>query len=121
MIARAEAEENGMKRYAIPTTLMFSVLLCAATLSAAGDAAAGKEIFGKKCATCHGAAGEGKEAIAKMMKVEMKPLGSKDVQAKSDADLAKNMKEGVGKMKGVADLKDKDTEDIVAFLRTLKN
>jgi mono/diheme cytochrome c family protein len=87
--------------------------------TAAGDAAAGKEVFAKKCASCHGAGGEGKDAIAKMMKVEMKHLGSKEVQAKSDAELAKICKDGVGKMKPTAGLTDKDSADIVAYLRTL--
>ena len=87
--------------------------------SAAGDAAAGKEVFSKQCASCHGAGGEGKDAIAKMMKVEMKQLGSKEVQAKSDADLAKIAKDGVGKMKPTTGLTDKDPANIVAFLRTL--
>ena len=109
-----------MRQIAIPLTFtLILMLLTASTLPAAGDAAAGKELFAKKCATCHGAAGEGKDAIAKMMKVEMKPLGSKEIQAKTDADLVKVMREGSGKMKPVADLKDKDTQDIVAFLRTL--
>jgi cytochrome c553 len=86
---------------------------------AQGDAAVGKEQYAKKCASCHGAGGEGKDAIAKMLKVELRPLGSKEVQAKSDAALIKDVKEGNGKMKPVAGLKDKDYEDIVAFLRTL--
>lgn len=88
-------------------------------LFAAGDAAAGKEVFAKKCASCHGAAGEGKDAIAKMMKVELRHLGSREVQAKSDADLAKIAKDGVGKMKATAGLSDKDPDNVVAYLRTL--
>ncbi len=86
---------------------------------AAGDAAAGKELFAKKCTSCHGAGGEGKDAIAKMMKVEMKPLASKEVQEKSEADLVKVITTGSGKMKAVADLKEKDVQDVIAFLRTL--
>ena len=55
--------------------VLLSVLVLAVSvpllLAGKGDATAGKEVYGKKCATCHGAAGEGKEAIAKMMKVEI--------------------------------------------------
>src|SRR5215471_18005229 len=109
-----------MRQIAIPLTLALTLmLLVATTLPAAGDVAAGKALFAKKCATCHGAAGEGKDAIAKMMNVQMRPLGSQEVQAKSDADLAKVIKDGTGKMKPVSDLKEKDVQDIVAFLRTL--
>ena len=109
-----------MKTIAITmTTALILILVTAGSLAAAGDAAAGKEVYAKKCASCHGAAGEGKDAIAKMMKVELKHLGSKEVQAKSDGDLAKAIKEGTGKMKPVADLKDKDVQDVVAHMRTL--
>ena len=81
--------------------------------------AAGKDLFAKKCASCHGAAGEGKESIAKMFQVEMKPLTSKDIQAKSDSDLKKVILEGSGKMKPVKDLDAKNADDIVAYLRIL--
>jgi len=100
--------------------LISAVLFYAAPLIAAGDAAAGKEIYTKKCASCHGTGGEGKDTIAKMLKVEFKHLGSKEVQAKSDADLKKEILEGVGKMKPVKDVDAKAADDLVAYLRTLK-
>jgi mono/diheme cytochrome c family protein len=87
----------------------------------AADAAAGKDVFGKKCAGCHGANGEGKDSIAKAMKIEFRPLGSNEVQAKSDADLKKFILEGSGKMKPVKDIDAKVAEDIVAYLRTLRD
>jgi len=108
-----------MKTIVMTLVLVLACTILTVNAIAAGDAAAGKEIYAKKCTSCHGAAGEGKDAIAKMMKVEFRNLGSQEVQAKSDAELAKNIKEGTGKMKPVADLKDKDVQDVVAFLRTL--
>ena len=98
--------------------LMAAVLVWVTPLTAA-DTAAGKDLYGKKCASCHGANGEGKEAIAKMFNVEMKPLTSKEVQSKSDADLKKVLLEGSGKMKAVKDLDAKGADDIVAYLRSL--
>src|SRR5262245_56319069 len=95
------------------------VMLMPPRLLFGADAAAGKDVFAKKCASCHGTAGEGKDSIAKMMKVEMKALGSKEVQAKSDADLRKVFVDGSGKMKPVKDLDAKAVDDVVAFLRTL--
>jgi mono/diheme cytochrome c family protein len=86
----------------------------------AGDAAAGAAVYAKKCATCHGAKGEGKASIAKMLKVELRALGSKEVQAKSDDELRRDIAEGIGKMKPVKGLSDKDLSDLVAFMRTLK-
>ena len=81
---------------------------------------AGKAVYDKSCKSCHGAEGQGNPAIAKAMKVTVRHLGSKEVQAKSDADLKKDATQGVGKMKGIASLSSKQTDDVVAFLRTLK-
>jgi len=75
-------------------------------LLAGGDAAAGKAVFDKKCATCHGPDGAGKDAMAKMLKVEFRALGSKEVQAKKDEELRKDITEGNGKMKPVKGLTD---------------
>ena len=86
----------------------------------AGDGAAGKATFSSKCAGCHGTAGEGKDSLAKMLKVEMRPLGSKEVQSQSDADLKKVILEGRGKMKAAAGVDAKTADDVVAYLRTLK-
>jgi hypothetical protein len=55
-----------------------------------------------------------------MYNVAMPPLASKEVQAKSDADLKKVILAGKGKMKPVAGVAEKQADDIVAFLRTLK-
>jgi mono/diheme cytochrome c family protein len=111
-------KEKQMKRLWLAVAI--PVIFGAPALFAAGDAAAGKDAYMKKCASCHGQAGEGKEAIAAMMKIKFAHLGSKEVQAKSDADLKKIPLEGAGKMKPVKDMDAKTAEDIVAFMRTLK-
>jgi len=80
----------------------------------------GKELYTSKCAPCHGPNGEGKAAIAKMFNVTLPALASKEVQAKSDADLKKVITAGKGKMKAVAGVTDAQAGDIVAFIRTLK-
>ena len=98
--------------------LLVVSLLLAVTPLFAGDAAAGRDLFGKKCASCHGASGEGKDSVAKLFKVEMHNLGSKEVQTESDADLKKAMIDGMGKMKGVKDVDAKGADDVLAYLRT---
>ena len=108
-----------MKKSILGIIMIPVMLLGALPLFAAGDAAAGKDAYLKKCASCHGQAGEGKEAIAQMLKIKFVHLGSKEVQDKSDADLKKIPLEGTGKMKPVKDLNDQMTGDIVAYLRTL--
>src|SRR5262245_22854428 len=95
-------KEGSLMKTLAALVLMAAVLVWVTPLTAA-DTAAGKDLYGKKCASCHGANGEGKDAIAKMFNVEMKPLTSKEVLSKSDADLKKAMLEGSGKMKTVKD------------------
>jgi mono/diheme cytochrome c family protein len=95
------------------------LVLSSRPLFAAGDAAAGKEAYLKKCASCHGSAGEGKDAVAKMMKVTLAHLGSKPVQSKADAELKKIPLEGTGKMKAVKDVTPQMADDIIAYVRTL--
>ena len=102
--------------------LVVIVLVLVGLVAAAGkgDPAAGKALFDKRCASCHGALGEGKPAIAKAMKVDLRPLGSKEVQAKSDKDLIKDTTGGIGKMKGEKGLTDPQLADLIAYMRTLK-
>jgi mono/diheme cytochrome c family protein len=106
-------------KYFPKAMLILAMAVYSAPMLAAADADAGKAVFLKKCATCHGQAGEGKDAMAKMLKVELRHLGSKEVQSRSDAELKKTVVEGTGKMKPVKDIDDKTADDIVAYLRTL--
>jgi mono/diheme cytochrome c family protein len=97
------------------------VLIASASLAlAAGDAAAGKAVYDKSCKSCHGADGTANPAIAKMMKVEIKDLGSADVQAHSDADLKKVITDGQGKMKPIKAVAGKDLDNVIAYVRSLK-
>ncbi len=97
------------------------VLIASAGLAlAAGDAAAGKALYDKSCKSCHGADGTANPNIAKMMKVEIKDLGSADVQARSDADLKKVVTEGQGKMKPIKSVAGKDLDNVIAYVRSLK-
>lgn len=86
----------------------------------AADAAQGKALYAKSCKGCHGPDGSGNPAIAKAMKVTLKPLGSAEVQGKSDAELEAVITKGTGKMKPVASVAGKQVDDVIAYLRTLK-
>jgi mono/diheme cytochrome c family protein len=109
-----------MKQFSKYWMVLFVLLVPVLMLSAErGDAAKGKELFESRCAACHGAAGEGREAMGKILGVKMPVLSSKEVQSNDDAALKKIVLEGKGKMKPVA-LSDQEIADAVAFLRSLK-
>jgi mono/diheme cytochrome c family protein len=116
----SDVKEEDIRMKSLSGVIWIALALWFAPPSFAADAAAGKEIFAKRCASCHGAEGEGRASLAKMLKVELRHLGSKEVQALSDADLKKATVEGVGKMKGISGLDAKAADDVVAFMRTLK-
>lgn len=103
----------------ISTCFVLSVAGLSVNGALAADAVAGKALFGTRCRTCHGADGQGNPAMAKALNAELKPLGSEDVQKKSDADLKTNITMGVGKMKPIA-ISGADLDNVVAFVRTLK-
>ncbi len=86
---------------------------------AGGDAEAGQALYAKKCATCHGKNGEGNDKIAKMLKVELRDLGSKEVQAQSDEKLAKFITEGTDKKKPVKGLSEEEVANVIAYVRSL--
>jgi mono/diheme cytochrome c family protein len=101
------------------TTIIATLtLIVSAGLSWAG-AAEGKEVYTAKCAVCHAANGEGKAAMAKMLNATIPPLASKEVQAKTDAQLQAVILKGQGKMKPIA-ITEKQAADVIAFVRTLK-
>lgn len=111
-----------MKKLLGYTTLVLMVLVVMAApalLADGGKADAGKVVFDKRCASCHGKMGEGNPAIAKAMKVEFQALGSKEVQAKSDDELRKIITEGTDKKKPVKGLSEEDLANVIAYLRTL--
>lgn len=87
--------------------------VCGLTFAGATE---GKAVYTSKCASCHGPNGEGKDAIAKMMKVEMKQLGPQ-----SEAEIKEAVTKGKGKMRPVAGLSDKQVDDVAEYVKTLKH
>ena len=78
-----------------------------------------QDTYKAKCQACHGPGGVPSAGMAKSM--GLKPLGSADVQAMSDADLTGAIANGKGKMKGFkGTITDAQINDLVKYVRTLK-
>jgi cytochrome c6 len=79
--------------------------------------ATGADDYKAKCAMCHGA--DGKGAMAK--KMGSHDLNDPAVQGKSEADIAKVITDGQGKMTGFkGKLTDDQIKGVAAYVKTLK-
>ena len=79
----------------------------------------GQSNYKAKCAMCHGVDGSGNTPVGKAMK--LRSLKSPEDVKASDAQLFKDTKDGVGKMKGYAGrLTDPQITEIVAYIRSLQ-
>ena len=88
-------------------------------ISASAFAADGAAVYKAKCASCHGADGAGQTAIGK--KMNLRDLGSPEVQKQTDAELYAWTADGKGKMPAYkGKLSDAEIKALVAFMRTLK-
>lgn len=103
-----------MKRF--PRYVVLAALTSLIPMSVfAADAAAGKATYDAKCKSCHGADGAGNPAIAKMMKVDIKALGSQ-----TDAEIKTAVTMGVGKMKPISGVAGGDLDNVIAYVHSLK-
>ena len=79
----------------------------------------GPDLYKAKCASCHGADGSGNTAIGK--RLNLRDLGSADVQKQSDDELAQIIDKGKGKMPGFGGkLSKAQIDDLVKYIRSLK-
>jgi cytochrome c6 len=110
-------------------TLLRSIILLPITVSlltpslwSADAAPDGSKTYAAKCAACHAKDGTGNPNMAKIFKVDPAALDmtKKATMDKTDADLAKAIKEGVNKMPPYKDkLSDADIAAVVTYLRSL--
>ena len=101
--------------------LTILTLLClSGAMGLAADTKAGKAAYEKACQSCHGADGTPKDAIAKIMKVEMKDLKSAEVQEIRDEEMKKIITSGKGKMKPITSVSGAAVDDVAAYVHTLR-
>lgn len=97
-----------------------------AGLSAAASAQDAKAVYDKNCAGCHGAAGKGDGPAAKMLKPPPQDFAAA-LKDKSDADIAKVIKEGgkaVGKSASMppygSKLSDDQIKAVAQYIKGMK-
>lgn len=92
------------------------VLILVMTLAPVAFAADGAAIYKAKCASCHGADGKGQSPMGK--KMNLRDLGSPEVQKQTDKELYDWTAVGKGKMPGYKDkLSDEEIKALVAHMR----
>lgn len=88
-------------------------------ISASAFAADGAATYKAKCASCHGANGDGQTTMGK--KMNLRDLGSPEVQKQTDAELYAWTADGKNKMPAYkGKLSEAEIKALVAFMRTLK-
>lgn len=85
----------------------------------AADPKAGQAVYDKHCKTCHGPNGAAPPNVAKFQGGRILDLRSAHVKSTSDADLAKIVKKGSGKMRGDTTISGGDMENLIAFVHSL--
>jgi mono/diheme cytochrome c family protein len=108
-----------MFRFCAPVFVLTS-LAAASAFAQSADIEAGKRTYTRRCASCHGTNGEGRPATARSYGVQMRHLGSPEVQALSDEQWRKLLKDGGIKAKPVRSLSDTDINNVIAYCRTFK-
>jgi len=84
----------------------------------AADAGAGKALYEKSCAGCHGADGKGNPAMAKVLGEKGLNIATKDTAQKSDEQLLKVIAEGAGKMPA-SKLSKEEQKQTLGYARSL--
>jgi mono/diheme cytochrome c family protein len=103
------------------TLLVVALLTGSANFAAqAADAKAGQAVYEKHCMSCHGPNGAAPPNVAKLVDGRIWDLRSSKIQSMSDADLAKIVTHGTGKMRGDTTVTPKEMEDLLAYVRGLK-
>ena len=103
-----------------PTAAVASSSPPAAAGPVKADVEAGKVGYDKFCKKCHGEKGEGVARMYALADAKLLSLGSRQTQSKSDQEIKKSITDGVGKMEPVEDVTPQQVNQIVAFMRTLK-
>jgi len=96
-----------------------AVLLALGFVPAARGDNTGETVYKAKCVVCHAADGSGNTTMGK--KMNLRDLGSPEVQKQTDAELTDIVAKGKNKMPGYEKtLKPEEIKALVAYMRTMK-
>ena len=98
---------------------VIAALMLAAGSTLAAEAKAGKSLYDKRCASCHGADGKGSPAMVKAMGEKGLNLTAKEVASAKDEDLVKIILEGKGKMPATKGLSNDEAKQVLDYARSL--
>jgi mono/diheme cytochrome c family protein len=85
----------------------------------AADAQAGKVVYDKNCAGCHGADGKGNPAMIKALGEKGLNIVTKETTQKSDEQILKIIAEGSGKMPASKKLSKEEQKQVLDYSRSL--
>jgi mono/diheme cytochrome c family protein len=113
-----ERSKGTMKRRLALAVIGLLVGAGSASTGFGADASAGKAVFEKSCAGCHGADGKGNPAMVKVLGAKGLNITAKDTTQKSDEQLLKVIAEGAGKMPASKLSKD-EQKQALGYVRSL--
>jgi mono/diheme cytochrome c family protein len=103
----------------VMTTALVAILAWPLANGLAGEADAGKALYQKNCAGCHGADGKGNPAMIKAMGEKGLNIVSKETMQKSDDELLKIIADGAGKMPPSKKLTADEQKAVLRYNRSL--
>ena len=103
----------------VTTTAIVFTLVWPIKQGLAADADAGKAVYEKTCAGCHGADGKGNPALAKTLGEKGLNIVGKETIQKSDEVLLKIIVEGAGKMPANKKLTKDEQKAVLQYSRSL--
>jgi len=107
-----------IKRSILAGSVIWALIIAAGSTLAA-EAKAGKSLYDKRCASCHGADGKGSPAMVKAMGEKGLNLTAKEVAEAKDEDLVKVILEGKGKMPATKGLSKDEAKQVLEYARSL--